>query len=374
MRKKINIFYTKFANIKDQKILIGGVQNYILSLWDVFHKDYDVMIYQFSDQTDSSLINGIEIHSYGFNASNLKIGFRRLIKFYNKNFDNNDIYIVISETLGFKLNYKNVIAVQHGIHFDMMDYDSMNSIWRNLLMSKLYKQFQCYKARTNFKKYEKVICVDYNYLNWIRTQLPRALTNKAVVIPNFSEISYLSTEKDFNQLNILFARRFSFERGAELMLQLVPKVLNKYKDVKFTLCGDGPYAEKFKVAFDHIENVTITKFDVGDSIQVNNKYNVVIIPTFGSEGTSFSLLEGMSTGSIPIVSNVGGMTNVIIDNFNGFISDVTLNSFFEKIECLYNLSPREREMISLNSRNTVINSFSKKLWSEKWIKLINEIK
>ncbi|WP_420491566.1 glycosyltransferase [Neobacillus drentensis] len=39
----------------------------------------------------------------------------------------------------------------------------------------------------------------------------------------------------------------------------------------------------------------------------------------GSEGTSLSLLEAMAAKCAEIATNVGGMTNIILDNYNGLI-------------------------------------------------------
>ncbi|MGR4357642.1 glycosyltransferase [Escherichia coli] len=60
-----------------------------------------------------------------------------------------------------------------------------------------------------------------------------------------------------------------------------------------------------------------TSYKSEDSIHFHQQYDIAIVPSIGSEGTSLSLLEAMSAKCLVIATDIGGMTNIILDGFNG---------------------------------------------------------
>ena len=89
------------------------------------------------------------------------------------------------------------------------------------------------------------------------------------------------------------------------------------------------------------------------------------MPTVGSEGTSLSLLEAMAAGCAVICSNVGGMTNIILDGYNGLMVNPDENSFYEGI-CELIDNNELREEIASNGKKTVEKAFSLDRWNKKW--------
>ena len=87
------------------------------------------------------------------------------------------------------------------------------------------------------------------------------------------------------------------------------------------------------------------------------------MPTIGSEGTSFSLFEAMGSGCACICSNVGGMTNIIIDGYNGFLVNPDSESFCNKIELLVK-NKNLRRRVRKNAYKTIKEGFSKEIWEK----------
>src|SRR5690606_26190344 len=156
------------------------------------------------------------------------------------------------------------------------------------------------------------------------------------VIPNFSKV----TEKeniifrDLSIIRITFCRRFEAMRGVHIMLDIVKEISAKYDDVQFSIFGDGSMKELIMKEIGLIPNVFIGRYGPGESEEINLASHISIILTYGSEGTSLSLLEAMAAGSVPVVSNVGGMTNIVIDGFNGFMVNPTKKEFISRLEYL----------------------------------------
>lgn len=364
------IFYTTFIDEKENKILVGGIQNYIVSLNHIFLKNniktivYVPSEFDFDKKIDNIRVIGIRTNIEESIKNKMKNVLSKVVHTFGKE----DILIWGSETIAIKSEFKNTLAIQHGIGFDLIQYNAIRKIWSNPLMSRIYKYMQCYKAVKNFLISEKTVCVDYNYLNWIRTQLPRTFLQKIEVIPNYATPSEKRNiiHFDTENIKILFARRFSFERGSEIMLEIIPYFTNKYKNVSFTLCGEGPYGKTFQEKFGNNSQVTITKFKVGESEEFNLNHHISLVPTYGSEGTSFSLLEAMACGSIPVASNVGGMTNVIIDAYNGYLVNPTTQDFINQIEEIIKNIDAHKDM-SQKAYETIEMGVSSKIWEEKWI-------
>ena len=364
------IFYTTFIDEKKDIVNVGGIQNYIVSLDKIFkNNNIDTAVYMPSENDFDRIVDGIRVIGIKTDAhKSVKAKMKNVLSKVVHTFGKEDILIWGSETIAIKSEFKNTLAIQHGIGFDLIQYNAIRKIWSNPLMSRIYKYMQCYKAVKNFLISEKTVCVDYNYLNWIRTQLPRTFLQKIEVIPNYATPSEKRNiiHFDTENIKILFARRFSFERGSEIMLEIIPYFTNKYKNVSFTLCGEGPYGKTFQEKFGNNSQVTITKFKVGESEEFNLNHHISLVPTYGSEGTSFSLLEAMACGSIPVASNVGGMTNVIIDAYNGYLVNPTTQDFINQIEeIIKNIDAHK--VMSQKAYETIEMGVSSKIWEEKWI-------
>ncbi|OUS21424.1 hypothetical protein A9Q93_01070 [Nonlabens dokdonensis] len=373
--RNIRIFYIAFCNEIGDEILIGGIQNYIKSLHSVTSKaGYNCNIYQYGNTTFETVIENISIHSLEYrNSNNVKKAMKFIFDKFSQGFEEDDIIIWGSDTLAIPVKFENVIAIQHGITFDLIYYNNLRGLWRKNFFGKVYKQLQCLKARKSFQIPQKIVCVDYNYQNWVRTQLPRNLSDRIQVIPNYS---IPSTELNINKVDkekikILFARRFSFERGMEIMFEVVETILNSHDDVEFTFCGDGPYKKSLIKKFGKFNQVTITSFGIGESEVYNLSHHISLIPTYGSEGTSFSLLEAMACGTVPIASDVGGMTNIILNGFNGILCKPNAKDFVQSIE--YLLENRSLlDVLSTNAYETVIGSFSYDIWGKRWIDYLKQ--
>ena len=104
----------------------------------------------------------------------------------------------------------------------------------------------------------------------------------------------------------------------------------------------------------------------------HSEIDISIVPTIGSEGTSLSLLEAMASKTAVVCTNVGGMSNIIIDNFNGFIINPNVEELFLKVSKL--IEDKElRDRLSNNAYLTVSEGFSFELWKQKWIEVILKV-
>jgi glycosyltransferase involved in cell wall biosynthesis len=201
------------------------------------------------------------------------------------------------------------------------------------------------------------------------------------VIPNYASqgISNLDFQRkidnicDLKKSKIIFARRFTRYRGAQLFANVVKRLLLKYPELDFTFAGDGELEGILKKEFEHSPNVHFTKYSADQSIDFHKDYDIAVVPTIYSEGTSLSLCEAMAAGCLPIATHVGGITNLIIDSFNGMLCYPNENHLLETIEKVINKDVNSYKDLLKNAYQTYVKALNKEKWEERWIAYINTL-
>ena len=133
--------------------------------------------------------------------------------------------------------------------------------------------------------------------------------------------------------------------------------------------SDGPDENYLKNVFKGYKNVNFIKYNSDESMAIHMDKDIAIIPTLGSEGTSLSLLEAMATGCAPICTNVGGMTNIILNGYNGIMISPNEDELYEAVKKLIN-NKQLRESISKRAFDTVCQSFNYNNWRMSWKEII----
>jgi len=370
----IHIIYTKIID-DSGNLTIGGIQRYLLDLAILLSdNNYKVNIYQPSNKKIVYPFKKIHITGKTTNVNDsLKSKIKKVIK--SISYSEDDLIIWGSEKISIKLKGVKTLTIQHGVVFDYINYNDKSKVLINPFFGYLYKFFQRIKSVKDFMNSDYQVCVDYNYLNWIRTMIPRSYLKNTYVITNSSEKNLkknIFDKGNFKTIHILFARRFVDYRGVYLLLEIIEEINRKYKHVEFTIAGEGKLEAEILNKTAKYKNVIVKKYPQDNANEVNRMHHITLIPTYASEGTSLSLLEGMSAGTVPVVSNVGGITNIVLNGFNGLMTDPDSDQFVASIEMLLN-DHLLMKKLSKNARITAAMAFSKERWDLEWLKLINMI-
>lgn len=367
--RKVIILYRNFYTPDGNEMSVGGIQTYIKMLIEVIKENNMIpVIYQYSDvdfrnQYNDVTVYGVRMEKRWSDKRKRKVLYRKCMENYNSK---NDIILFACETMVVKNNEDRVIAIQHGVSWDIKGHEDL-SHQKNLLFIFL-KAIRAFKLVNRIYSVKTLVGVDYNFLNWYRTQVAYIEVD-VKVIPNCVDIKKVNKPQN-DMIEVIFARRFNVRRGTRLFAHVVKDFLKKYDNVRFTFAGSGPDEELLKEFFKGNKKVRFIKYDSEKSLEIHEKYDIAVIPTIGSEGTSFSLLEAMASKCSVIASNVGGMTNIILDNYNGLMISPNQEQLFEALERLVNDSDL-RETISENAYYTVSRAFNKNIWKEKWTKVFN---
>ncbi len=192
-----------------------------------------------------------------------------------------------------------------------------------------------------------------------------------------------------NAVLILALRRLHPKTGVQYIVQLAPEILKEYPRTHFLVVGSGPIQnylmESVKKA--GIDN----SFSFIGGIPNNQVVEYVRGCDFGvfpslAEATSIACLEIMSCAKPVIVSNVGGLPEIVTHEKTGIIVDFKRSeSIYEDYglpdEVIQNLkngikflieNKSLREQFGYNAREYVKNNFSWKIYIEKILNIYEE--
>lgn len=148
------------------------------------------------------------------------------------------------------------------------------------------------------------------YINQIRDII--GIDKTAVYFPNIADCSHLpEVDKPNGTLNIFYFGRITEAKGIGIMLDTI-----KLLDNRFRLYLAGPFGFDYSLEKIKHERVEYLGFLTPAQLQETmKKMHFFIFPTrHAGEGQSNSLIEAMSNGLIPVVSDQGFNAEVVADN------------------------------------------------------------
>lgn len=210
--------------------------------------------------------------------------------------------------------------------------------------------------------------------NYMKAELQRIFNlpfDKINVIPNGINLtSFNGVEKDYdfrrnyamdNEKIILFMGRLVNEKGVQHLIDAMPKVLANYNDAKLVIAGKGGMIDELreKVSFLGIENKVYFAGYL-NSKQVTKMYKCADIAVFPSTYEPFGIvaLEAMLAGIPTVVSDIGGLNEIVEHGKNGMKSYAgNANSIADSIiSLLYN--PELCDRVVKNAKIKVKNEYN----------------
>jgi glycosyltransferase involved in cell wall biosynthesis len=367
--KKIFIISSGYLN-NDLSISIGGIQTYISMLVQSFSETWDIFIIQRSTKTFNVFLNNANIVGVS-NGSPRDL----LNEAYRIGVDEQDIILFSTDQYYCPSSHDKTIVIQHGIGWDLPTNLITSRVLPNMFET-AYRFALCYRNLRRVRSAKTVVCVDYNYPNWFYTLANRKdrLINFEV-IPNCSSISAPADriEKPTKTRRVTFARRFVSIRGFDIFLDAAKQLVLSYEDVEVLFCGDGDSRSINKLIsltrdFSAIKWMKVPQSEMAD---IYRSSDIVVIPSLGSEGTSLTAVEAMCCGVAIVATSVGGVTNIIIDGYNGLFCEKNATSLTEKIRYLID-NESARHDLAKNGRD-VSAVFSYENWSFRWKKILDDI-
>lgn len=349
-------------------LLTGGTEIQTLSLVEALVvADYEVVVvcyFEYADQmvgryrnagATVELLNRDGTRQIGVKNTfiNLWKGLRRVVKQYKPDVAHvqymapGALPILVLRTLGMK----KIIATAH-TSADI--YPSLKQIhWLN---NHILTGFQCItlKAETSFFGNASLFSSD--------TKL-RKHGNHFTIYNNLpSYIKLADTPRKGTPKTIGVVSRLERIKGMDMVVPAFAEIYKHYPSMRLLIVGDGSQRDFMEKQVQNAglpeESVQFVGRQGQDKLQsFYDQIDILLMPS-RSEGFGLTAIEGMARGCVPVVSNTGGLPEVVEDGVSGLLhTPKSVDYIAAKIESVIN-NPKLFEQLSFGAYNRA-QDFSK---------------
>lgn len=180
---------------------------------------------------------------------------------------------------------------------------------------------------------------------------------------------------DTKSKRIVFLGRLGERKGIYDLISIIPDIINQIENISFVLAGDGDVekAQKMVKSMDLDPYVEIPGW-IGpvEKAGILEQAAIFVLPSY-AEGLPVSVLEAMSYGIPVIASDVGGLSEVIKNGYDGILINAgDRNALRESILSLLSDSELRRK-ISQNCFEKVKIQYSEDAFAHSFMDLIDSL-
>jgi glycosyltransferase involved in cell wall biosynthesis len=147
---------------------------------------------------------------------------------------------------------------------------------------------------------------------------------KNIYVPNGTTLfKYQSVEQKNIGTTLLYVGRLETYKGIDYLIKALPILLQKFPSTKLYIAGDGNERQSLKKLTDELHLEENVEF-LGqlNRVELEAQYKqstVVVMPSIWPEAFGKIGIEAMSVGRPVVATNVGGISDWLIDGENGFL-------------------------------------------------------
>ncbi|MBI9072004.1 MAG: glycosyltransferase family 4 protein [Melioribacteraceae bacterium] len=163
-----------------------------------------------------------------------------------------------------------------------------------------------------------------------------------------------------NEIVIGITVKLSPMKNVEGLINAFNSVCAKYGNVRLVITGSGGEKEKLQTLADKLSlNSSVVFNDFTHEPQLTASCYDIAVLNSHDEGFPNSLVEYMSVGAASISTNVGGVSEILVDGENGLLIDADNSKQLEQKIVHLIENPELRKQLGLNAKKTVKENFSK---------------
>ncbi len=190
----------------------------------------------------------------------------------------------------------------------------------------------------------------------------------------------IKAELGFNpdDIAIVSVGRLYARKGLFTLIESMPAVVNRFRNVKFVISGKGQSDEKKKLvtyseSLGVRENIIFTGYFPDAKLpKLYQAADVFAFSTF-YEHHPFAVLEALSTGLPVVTTNVGGIPETITDSKDGFMCQ-PFNAKQMSNRILYLLEhPAAAQEMGFQARKTIMEQFDWRIVVKDAMAVYNEV-
>lgn len=152
--------------------------------------------------------------------------------------------------------------------------------------------------------------------------LEMGFKKEIVVLPNFVWLDEFEPNYDFEENTICYFGRLSKEKGLFTLIDAV-----KGLDIKLKIIGEGSLKETLQSVVANFslrdkENIQFLGYKSGEELKNEIKKSMfVVLPSECYENNPRTVLESFALGKPVVGSRIGGIPELVIDDFTGYTFD-----------------------------------------------------
>lgn len=272
-----------------------------------------------------------------------------------------------------KSSLQTVTGFSHGVDWDVDD------VYRTASMRNLKERFSFYLLKQvslrNAQVFDRFWCNDRYFANYITLNRPD-LRRRLWHIPNFADTDVFHPkvvpsaellQRANGRAVVLLPKMPSRDRGTDIALRAMKDA--RLRGVLLAIVGDSDATDLFKRMAGELGVCDRVWFaghrdHYKELPSLYAAANCVIIPSPWREATALALLESLSCGRPTVCSNIGGMPEVAIDDWNALVRFADPSEFASAIHLLLE-DHQLAQRLSLNARAWVSEHFALKQWKLK---------
>lgn len=222
-------------------------------------------------------------------------------------------------------------------------------------------------AKFTFKKVFTKVSAIIAVSEYVKNLAKNYINLPIKVVSPFIEPDKSSPSTNLSKSNILYLGKISHQKGIDLIVDSFNDVKTKHPDAKLFFCGpliDEDLSYKIK-------GFTWSGGWTNDINKYFSQCSILIhVPVF--DAYAVSVLQAMSAGLIPIVSDTAGSSFIVCQINPHLVIKRDKYSLIRALEYVLNLSHKEKQILSNRAIN-LSKKFSKEKQIRKFKNAFNEI-
>lgn len=266
----------------------------------------------------------------------------------------------------YKLISPNYNLFHHGkINEESFGGKYYNCFFKNCLEKLLWSFLAMLEAYfVKIKKYHSCINVYISPSNFLKRKFIQAgFKQKIEIIRNPISFDFINDDNYLQEKTggyILYFGRLSKEKGVDLIISLAKKT----KNINYKIVGNGPLESFYKEQSKNIKNIEFLNFIDGEELRNLIKNSSFILhPAVWYENYPMSILESFALGKLVIASDIGGISEIVPNEFLFKAGD--LDSALEKIKYVNSLSFKEIKIWSEKLKSQILKENNSEVYLTK---------
>lgn len=307
----VRIVAERFLDERGNNMFLGGAERYVVELARIVHElGYRVEVVQAGRAEWVRAYGDILVRALVCPEGSFRMG----EVFHRAGSSAAALTIYHPFLLADQGAHRPAIGISHGIFWDQPAYQKTTA----------ERDQNIHAVVAAAERLDRLISVDTNTVNWLRTMDAR-LAARVRYVPNFVDPAQFHPDParlNNDRITILFPRRLYAPRGFWLVRGMIDEILERHPNAHFRFVGQADLAEDAEMQrlIDlYGERIRWECLPPEAMPEAYRAADITLIPTVNSEGTSLSCLEAQASGNAVIATNVGGLPDLVIHEYNGLL-------------------------------------------------------